>query len=749
MNTWDTVKPILLGIWRRRKGLVVLTFLVAVVSLGPLAFYMSKEPPRYRTSATILVESRPDRVPVFQEFAPSRPLGIQMAIFRSRAVAEAVLDSLPRTTLQDLLLHPYYVDYTRPFTDLYRRLTGEPPDVESPSQRALRELQQSRVSFWTDQNGIVTISSEASTAQAATDITNTYIDVLLSRTRAFNIDDTRTTREFLQNQVMEVGKTLATTDEALRKFTAAHGGIKVPAQNQAAVSRLSQTESALAEVEANRKMAQTRLEAMKAKAASERSAPPVQPVAAASAPSVPAPVVSPKLQQLRQQLTRLETGLLDLQTMYTDEHPRVTLMKDRIADVQHKITDAIKEARAVTPAVQTKPPEETKTSDEKSILEETLVLLETSVHSLSAQEEALRKQAADLRRTLGGLSRDEFEYSRLSREVDNRQALYGMLSERLAAARVREQGEMKVIKVIDAPPAPKRVASKKRLDFLAMALAAAVVAGVGLPAAVEWLRRAVETESDVEATGLPVLAMIPRIRSSPRFVTAAETDVKGRLTESFLFSEAFRHLRAAIQFAMRAERARTILVTSPYPTDGKSTVVVNLGMAFGEARWRVILADTDLQRPVLDRITAAERTGGFIEALHATDAHEVELSPMGEGMWLASRGTTLQPHTRSMLASERLGAIVEDMASRADIVLCDSSPVLLIPDGLFLAGAVDAVILVVNAGKTRVRDLAQAKAALESTGTRILGVVINNVPGSVMRRQYNRHYMPYMRSVTT
>src|SRR5262249_7674440 len=161
---------------------------------------------------------------------------------------------------------------------------------------------------------------------------------------------------------------------------------------------------------------------------------------------------------------------------------------------------------------------------------------------------------------------------------------------------------------------------------------------------------------------------------------------------------------------------------------------------FSEARWRVILADTDLQRPVLDRITASERNGGLIDALHATDSHEVELSPVADGMWLAPRGTTLQPHTRSMLASERLGTIVEDMASRADIVLCDSSPVLLIPDGLFLAGAVDAVILVVNAGKTRVRDLVQAKAALESTGTRILGVVINNVPASVLRRQYNRHY---------
>jgi Mrp family chromosome partitioning ATPase len=176
---------------------------------------------------------------------------------------------------------------------------------------------------------------------------------------------------------------------------------------------------------------------------------------------------------------------------------------------------------------------------------------------------------------------------------------------------------------------------------------------------------------------------------------------------------------------------------------------MNLGMAFREARWRVVMADTDLQRPTLDRIVTAEPNGGLVEALHATDGQEVPLSPVEDGMWLAPRGPALQPHTRAMLATDRLGEILHDMASRADIVLCDSSPVLLIPDGLFLAAAVDAVILVVSAGSTRYRDLALAKSVLEGAGARILGVVINNVPTSALRRYYRRHYKPYLRSATT
>src|SRR5215813_257556 len=311
LNYWDVIRPILLGVWRRRKRLAVFSLLVALVVLGPLAFYLSKEPPHFRTSATILLETRPDRIPVFQEFSPSRPLPIQLAILRSRSIAEGVMESLPRASLQDLLQNPYYVDYTLPLRNAYRKLTGEPPEIESPNQRALRELQRSRTTFQTSPSGIVIITAEASTPQVAIDIANAYIDVLLSRTRSFNIDDSRTSREFLQQQMKEVTKSVTSSDEALRAFTASHGGLKIPEQSQSVVTRLSQAETALAEVEANRKIAETRLQAMKTKMASEASAPAPRP---AVTPTTPRPsasaAVTPKVQQLRLQLTKLEAQLL-------------------------------------------------------------------------------------------------------------------------------------------------------------------------------------------------------------------------------------------------------------------------------------------------------------------------------------------------------------------------------------------------------------------------------------------------------
>ncbi|MBI3857532.1 MAG: CpsD/CapB family tyrosine-protein kinase [Planctomycetes bacterium] len=246
-----------------------------------------------------------------------------------------------------------------------------------------------------------------------------------------------------------------------------------------------------------------------------------------------------------------------------------------------------------------------------------------------------------------------------------------------------------------------------------------------------------------------MLAVIPRLRSHrPIFLPVHELNDKKGVSEPFLFADAFQNLRVAVQLAMRADNIRTVLVASPFPAEGKSTVVINLGLAFREAGQRVVLADTDFHRPTLHRAMKVSQNGGFVEALRGETSIENSLTPVGEGMWLVPRGATVHRDSRGMLATARLKEVVGEMAARGDLVLCDSSPILVVPDNLFLARAVDAVILVAKAGSTRCRDLARAKALLESVGAKIAGVVINEMPSWGLRRYYNRYYKPYVRSGT-
>jgi capsular exopolysaccharide synthesis family protein len=185
------------------------------------------------------------------------------------------------------------------------------------------------------------------------------------------------------------------------------------------------------------------------------------------------------------------------------------------------------------------------------------------------------------------------------------------------------------------------------------------------------------------------------------------------------------------------------MVTSPHPDEGKSTILVNLGLELGESGRRVIMADTDFDRPTLHKTLNLPHNGGLVEVLHSGRQVEEALVPVRGNVRVATRGAVVRRDTAGMLATSRLRDVMAEMSGQADYVLCDSGPLLLVHDNLLLAGAVDGVILVVKAGTTPCADLARVKTTLESVGARIIGVVINQMPPYQMKRYYNRYHRGY------
>jgi polysaccharide biosynthesis transport protein len=734
MGSWSQsgLERLVRGVIRRRKRLLLITSLIALVVLLPAAYIASKEPQRYRSGAVVLLEAQPSRVPVFQEYSPRLP--VLLAILSSRSLAESVIDSLPRASVQELLETSYQTNPWQSIHSAYLGWRGIEVPVLSPSRRALAELQRARVSFepGPEKSGLVAISAEASRPTVAGDLVSAYIEALMSRTRSFNIDDARVSREFLEQQLTDVKRTMGVSEQALQLFVSSHGGIRLPDQSRAAADRLGAIEARLAEAVGNRKIVETRREALREKLDGQKRA------GTATAASR---MCTTDLERSRNQLSQLESSLLDLQMRYTDEHPRIQLVKNRIDELTNLLAVALKECVVSTPLPSAVP------AAERLSFSDQVIALEATHHTMLAQEEALQKQADALRQSLKGLSSGETEYARLSREVDSQRSLYAMFSDKLTGARIREQGEMKVVKVIDPASQPAPIANEKRMKALALAFAAAVAIGAAVPAGVEWLHRKIENEDDVElATGLPVLALIPRIRGGrPVFMSGVPENGSGP-SDQLMFTEAFRALRVSIELSSRGEPLKRLLVTSAFADEGKSTVVANLGFALNEAGRRVVLADTDFLRPTLHRTMKIKSSTGLVETLESESPLEPTLVPVTQGLWLAQRGESFQPRTRGMLAGSRLRELIGEMTNRADFVICDSSPVLLIPDNLLLASAVDGVILVARAGSTGFRDLARTKTLLEGAGARVLGVVLNQVPVGPLRKYYRHYFDSYVKT---
>jgi polysaccharide biosynthesis transport protein len=733
MDTRTVIKQLALSLFARRKKWIVLTTLAALALLVPVAYILSKEPPRFRTTATVLIENKAGKEGVFTEFSPNRPLPVQLAILRSRLLAASVVEALPKASLDDLIHNPYGRDYLGELADWVARLRGQEPTIPSPQRFAVAELTRDRVKFVNQglgNSGIVEIQAEASQPQIALDIANTYIEVLLARTRSFNVDDAKSTREYLSQQTAQISDSLARSEAALRAFTMSRGGVQIPAKSTETAQRLSQIEATLAEVQANKNISQTRLASVKAKLdALPASQTPAKPVVAA-------PTVSPvNVPRLRSKLSSLEAQMVEAKSRYPESHLRIKTLAEQIAAVQRELGDAVKDSTAASPTVGTIP------ADDRNAFAEMVAALDTSVVSLTAQENALKEQVAAVRRDLSGLSKDELEYRRLASDVETNRKLSTLLSDKLGAARIREQGEMNVVKVIDPPGFPTTAPNARRMQFMGLALALALVIGLGAPATAEYFNRPIMGEADIKSlTGLPILSAIPQVQSQKVMFNSADN---GQQEDYHLFVDAFRRLRVELQMIGDAAPLRRILVASALPFEGKSTVVFNLGLAFGEVGKRVLIADADFHRPTLHRIANASSRKGFTDLLAGTTKLVDTITPITENVQLAPRGSALTAPARNGLGTERLTKILGDMSDEADFVLMDSSPILLIPDNLYMAAAADGIVLVVAVGQTRPRDLLRTKALLERAGTPIVGVVLNRTPVKHLNSYYKQYSAYY------
>lgn len=201
-------------------------------------------------------------------------------------------------------------------------------------------------------------------------------------------------------------------------------------------------------------------------------------------------------------------------------------------------------------------------------------------------------------------------------------------------------------------------------------------------------------------------------------------------------AEAYRLLRTNLQFASIDRPLRTLLVTSPGPRDGKTTVLANLGAALAEAGQRVILLDADLREPGLHEAFGAARAPGLTDALLDESAPlPLQHGPLA-GLELLAAGTP-PPNPAELLASARFERLLVRLREQAEMVLVDSPPLVAISDTSILATKVDGVLLVVSAGRTR-RDLAQrARAQLAAAGARVVGAVLNN---AAVDRDMQRYY---------
>ena len=421
---------------------------------------------------------------------------------------------------------------------------------------------------------------------------------------------------------------------------------------------------------------------------------------------------------LRNQIDQLETQLAMLKSRYGAGYPQVATFEQQIEQLRAKAADADKQAADA---------------------------FLSALHMQAAGALKKLKHLQDLFESQKSMAMDlnakAADYERLQMDLQRTQKVMDFLDTRINEFHVTvNDEEQNNISLLEAAKAagPDYPARPQRAQVLAIALAIGLMAGLGAALLLDWMDHRIRSAAEVEALlGLPILGAVPHMlgKRSP-----IERGQEIHLYPKSEVAESYRTIRTGIRFGITDASSKTLLVTSPSPGDGKTTVASNLAIAIAQTGKRVLLVDADCRRPMVQRIYGLKEETGLSSVLvgeselaasiQKSSTDNLDILPCGP----------LPPNPAEMLNSEAFTSLLRELSAQYDHVVVDSPPVAPVTDARILAAACDATVLVIRAEKTSRRVAEHARDALGSVGAVLLGVVVNDAPRSRAEGSNYGHY---------
>lgn len=295
--------------------------------------------------------------------------------------------------------------------------------------------------------------------------------------------------------------------------------------------------------------------------------------------------------------------------------------------------------------------------------------------------------------------------------------------EELQTAELLQTGNAELVQSATAPSSP----SSPRIGLnLALGILFGAALGLGLAALLESVDRRLKRVEELEAIyHLPVIARIPSSR------TYARRDGGLPTLSPSLETEAFRTLRTNLRYYSVDRPVSSILVVSPLPGDGKSTVARYLAMTMASMGDSVVLVETDLHRGADSPFSDGSREG-LSSVLAGSDLDDalIQVPVVQDGddgsrrLWTLPSGP-LPPNSSELLGSARMRSTIAGLEERFDLVILDTPALSVVSDALPLVPEVSGVLIVSALGHTTREAALELQKQLSLLEGRPLGIVAN------------------------
>jgi capsular exopolysaccharide synthesis family protein len=276
-----------------------------------------------------------------------------------------------------------------------------------------------------------------------------------------------------------------------------------------------------------------------------------------------------------------------------------------------------------------------------------------------------------------------------------------------------------------------------------LAFLVGLIGAVGIAFVREFFDRSIKTPEEItEKMNLPVLGAIVKLSSSSkkRVISSARLYV----TEpGSAFSEAIRTIRTSIVMSSESgDSLHSVLVTSCWPTEGKSTLASNLALSLAFGSNRVLLLEADLRHPSLGRAFGIDRNEPGLSNFLLADAEIEDIIHFTDTpqLFFIPAGSIISSSPSELLQAEKMKRLLDSLKEDFDYVIVDSPPTIGLSDSLVLSKLTDATVLVVSSGITMQRDIVHAVKQLSNVGARLLGVVVNRLDSKHENYYYRYNY---------
>jgi polysaccharide biosynthesis transport protein len=691
--------------WRvlqKRRWLVLGSLIAIVLFVAVVSAFLPK---RYDATARILLDLEgPDGLGLEQAAVP---MGLDMTTKLETQIKIVQSDTIATSVIKQLGLHR-----NKSFAGMLADQSPKEFDSLTPPQRVrlVNALHRSLNVQLVPKTEIIEIHFRSKDPNLAADITNSVATTYIEHNFQTKYRSTLQTADWLTKQLDDLKKNAESAQENLIAYQKKTGILGTDETHNIIIDKLGDLNKQLSQAEGDRILKEARFR-----------------IAMTENPELIASIAPESvLGALYKQRSEMRAQYAQMAAKYGAAYPRVVQLQSQLNELDSAIGDEItKVGEAVHAEYKTalKSEEMLKTSFDKQ------------------KQEAYK------------LNEDAIQYAIMRRDVESSRDLYEGLLKKLKEAGIMAGLKSSNINIVDPASVPIEPVEPRIPLNIALGCLGGLVFGMALAFVVENVDSSIRTPEDIETyCSLPSLGVIPSVAVNGttaknghkalaagvrQFIPPVTVEQRNSGT-----AEAFRALRTSLLLSSPGTPPQVIMVTSAVMQEGKTFTALNLAVVLAQTGQSVLLVDSDMRRPAVNKYLGIPMNRGLSACLAGTEDPDAVVLKVEEvaGLNIVTAGH-MPPYPSEMLASEAMPRLIRHWREHYRYIVVDTPPVLAVTDAVVCAGIADVVVLIARSEQTGRQSLVRARDLLRKVRANIAGVVVNDLSfNSVDYRQYYGHY---------